>query len=296
MSFNDSRAFRITGGFSGHNAAGMTDASLRETRLTQKAFVLTLGGEDIRCAYGANCTVVLGRDAVLVVDPLIAPAHAKLVEAAVAAKTGRSIREVVLTHHHTDHALGAGTLARQGARVHAQRACASRMAAEHPGLIAERRANPALAPLFADAFACEPGHVFEYGVTLDLGGVTALVIHTGHGHTPGDAIVYVPEESLAICGDLVSTGYHVNYEDADPSGLDRGLAALSSLSASRFVPGHGPAGGPELVSAQARYHAAAREAAAGGGGADAVASRLVVSFPSHRLAIVAPLAERLAFR
>jgi glyoxylase-like metal-dependent hydrolase (beta-lactamase superfamily II) len=274
----------------------MSSAALAETRLSGRVFVLTLGGEDVRCAYGANCTVVLGREGVLVVDPLIAPAHAKLVEGAVATKTGRPIRDVVLTHHHTDHALGAGTLARQGTRVHAQHACARRMAAEHPGLVAERQANPALAPLFADAFAHEPGHRFEYGVTLDLGGVTALVIHTGHGHTPGDAIVYVPEESLAICGDLVSSGYHVNYEDADPSGLDRGLAALSSLSASRFVPGHGPAGGPEVVSAQARYHAAARQAAAAGGGADAVASRLVASFPSHRLAIVAPSAESLASR
>jgi cyclase len=271
----------------------MSNPALAETRLSGRVTVLTLGGEDVRGAYGANCTVVRGRDAVLVVDPLIAPAHAKLVEAAVARKTSRPIREVVLTHHHTDHALGAGTLAGRGARVHAQRACAARMAAEHSGLVAERQANPTLAPLFADAFAHEPGHVFEDGVTLDLGGVTALVIHTGHGHTPGDAIVYVPEESLVICGDLVSNGYHVNYENADPSGLDRGLAALSSLSARAFVPGHGPAGGPEVVSAQARYHAAARQAATAGGGADAVAARLAASFPTHRLAIVAPSAERL---
>ena len=272
----------------------MVEAPLRETRLSDRVFVLTLGGEDIRCAYGANCTVVLGQKGVLVVDPLIAPAHARLVEAAVAARTGRPIRDVVLTHHHTDHALGAGTLARQGAAVHAQRACAGRMAAEHPDLVAERRANPALAPLFADAFAHEPDSVFEDGVTLDLGGVTALVIHTGPGHTPGDAIVYVPEESLVICGDLVSNGYHVNYEDADPAGLDRGLHALSSLSARVFVPGHGPAGGAEIVAAQARYHASAREAAAAGGGADAVASRLRAAFPTHLLAIVAPSAQRLA--
>jgi len=271
----------------------MSSPALAETRLSEKAFVVTFGGEDVRCAYGANCTVVIGREAVLVVDPLIAPAHARLVEAAIAAHTGRPIRDVVLTHHHTDHALGSGYLARRGARIHAHEACAARMAAEHPGIVAERRANPALAPLFADALARAPGELFEHGVTLDLGGTTALVIHTGHGHTPGDAIVYVPEESLAICGDLVSSGYHVNYEDADPAGIDRGLAALSSLSARRFVPGHGPAGGPEIVEAQARYHAEARRAAAGGGGSEAVAARLAAAFPSHRLAIVAPSAARL---
>lgn len=272
----------------------MSGAPLRETRLTERVLVFTLDGEDIQTAYGANCSVVLGQDGVLLVDPLIAPAHAKWIEAAVAARTPQPIRRVVLTHHHTDHALGAAYFAAKGAEVVAQRACAERMAAEHPGLVAERQKRPELAQLFSDARAYRPTRVFADGVTLELGGVRALVIHTGHGHTPGDAIVYVPEESAAICGDLVSSGYHVNYEDADPAGLDRGLAALGSLSARAFVPGHGAAGGAELLEAQSRYHAAALQAAGERGGPDAAASRLRAAFPDHRLDFVAPTAHRLA--
>jgi cyclase len=270
----------------------MTPA-LRETRLSDRLLVLTLGGEAIPTAYGANCVVVLGPEGVLVVDPLIAPAHARLVEAAVAARTNRPIRAVVLTHHHTDHALGAGYFAARGATVIAHTACAERMTREHGGLVEQRRRDPSLAGLFGDAGAYAPSRTFRDGVTLDVGGVRALVIHTGPGHTPGDAIVYLPEESAVVCGDLVSNGYHVNYEDADPAGLDRGLAAIASLSARAFTPGHGAPGGTEILEAQARYHAAARQAAASAGGSEATASRLVAAFPDHLLAIVASSASRL---
>jgi L-ascorbate metabolism protein UlaG (beta-lactamase superfamily) len=50
----------------------------------------------------ANCTAVTGRDSVLLVDPLIAPAYAKLVETALRSKTSLPVRHVVLTHHHTE--------------------------------------------------------------------------------------------------------------------------------------------------------------------------------------------------
>jgi len=43
--------------------------ALNETRLADDLFVWTLGGEEIATSYGANCTAVLGRDAVLLVDP-----------------------------------------------------------------------------------------------------------------------------------------------------------------------------------------------------------------------------------
>lgn len=265
--------------------------TLHETRIRENVRVFTQGGGAIETSYGANCTALVGREGVLLVDPLIAPARARRVEAALRAETELPVRYVVLTHHHTDHALGASHFAALGATVVAHRACADRMAAEHPDLVASRRKEPALAALFADAEALAPSRTFEDGVTLDLGGTRALVIHTGPGHTPGDAIVYLPQESVAVCGDLVSNGYHVNYEDADPGGLGRGLAALAALSARWYVPGHGPAGGAELLESQARYHAAAKAAASRPGDP---AGRMRTDFPAHRLALVLPSLQRLS--
>jgi cyclase len=238
----------------------LSQIGLRTTALRDNVRVFTLGGESIETSYGANCTAVAGRERVLLVDPLIAPAYARHIEAAVGSWTPLPIRFVLVTHHHTDHALGAGYFADSGATVIAHAACRDRMAAEHQALIESRRRQPHLADLFADAEAYRPAIVFEKDLAFDLGGTQVRVLHPGPGHTSGDAFLYLPAESAAICGDLVSSGYHVNYEDASVENLARGLELLHALDVRTYVPGHGPLGGPELLAAQARYHSTVRSA------------------------------------
>lgn len=232
----------------------MSENLLRVTAIRENVRVFTLGGESIATSYGANCTAVAGRESVLLVDPLIAPACARRIEAAVASWTPLPIRFVLLTHHHTDHALGAGYFAAKAATVVAHETCRDRMAAEHEGLIEARRRQPHLAGLFADAEAYLPAVVFERAFAFDLGGTQARASHPGPGHTSGDTIVHLGEESVTICGDLVSSGYHVNYEDATVANLEGGLELLRSLGARTYVPGHGSPGSVELLDAQAVYH------------------------------------------
>ena len=235
--------------------------SLRETRVTERVRVWTLGGERLESSYGANCVGIVGREAVLLVDSLIAPAHARLVEEAVRAWTGVPIRFVVLTHHHTDHALGAGSLASRGAEVVAHHACGAAMAAEHPALVEERRRVPGLTELFRDAEPYRPTRlVGTEGWQADLGGARVRVRHLGPGHTSGDLVVSIEEESVTVCGDLVSVGYHVNYEDAALDRLEDGLEELRRLATRTYVPGHGAPGGPEVLDAQIEYHRAVASA------------------------------------
>lgn len=271
-------------------------STLTETPVRPNIVVMTLGGEVIHTAYGTNCTAILGRDAVILVDPLIAPAPARLIEQAVRARTSAPVRFVVLTHHHTDHALGSSWFARQGAAVIAHRACAERMAAEHPGLIAERRAKPELRELFADAEPTRPSVTFDESLTLRVDDLEVEVWHPGWVHTPGDAFLYVPAERVAICGDLLFNGYHYNYEDASPTGVRKGLEALRALDAEVFVPGHGPAAGAEAISRQADYHDTVeqivretRDAVDEGAVIEAIRAR----FPDYRLGIILSTAVRL---
>jgi glyoxylase-like metal-dependent hydrolase (beta-lactamase superfamily II) len=230
---------------------------LQESRLRPNVWVFTLGEDRIETSYGANCTAVVGRDSVLVVDPFIAPALARLVEVEIAKATPLPVSHVVLTHHHTDHALGAGWFARQGAVVAAHAACRAAMAAEHPGLVAARRQVPALAELFRDAEPYAPSLVVgDDGVEIEFGGSQARVFHPGPGHTRGDLVVSLARESVTLCGDLVSVGYHVNYEDAVVGNLELGLRALADLATETYVPGHGAPAGAEILDEQRRYHAA----------------------------------------
>lgn len=252
---------------------------LKESRLRDNVWQWTFGEERIETSYGSNCTAVIGRESVLVVDPFIAPALARKVRDALADKTALPVGHVVLTHHHTDHALGAGWFARQGAVVAAHAACRAAMEAEHPGLVAARRQVPALAELFRDAEPYAPSLVVgDDGVEIDLGGSQARVFHPGPGHTRGDLVVSFAKESVTLCGDLVSVGYHVNYEDAVVENLEHGLRALADLATETYVPGHGVPGAAEILDAQRRYHAAIAEAAS----VEEVQRR----FPGYRLAEV----------
>jgi cyclase len=272
--------------------ADVESLKLEEQPIGDRVWAWTLGGDQLPSSYGANCVGIIGDSGVLLVDPLIAPAHARLVESALRKKTDVPVRYVVLTHHHTDHALGSSWFARQGATVIAHEACRRGMAQHHPALIEERRNDPELAKLFGEAETVLPTMTFSGTLTLDLGGVEARVIHPGHGHTPGDAVVFLPGESIAVCGDLVSSGYHVNFEDASLAGATAGLEFLASLGAETYVPGHGRASGKTILEDQKWYHAAIdeaiREGDAAGHGADETIGILKKLFPGFLLEMVLP--------
>ncbi|HET6781078.1 MAG TPA: MBL fold metallo-hydrolase [bacterium] len=266
--------------------------ALHETRIQDNLFVWTIGGDTIETSYGANCIGVIGTDAVLLVDPLIAPAHARLVDEALKDLTRAPVRFVVLTHHHTDHALGSSYFAARDAVVFSHRACREAMAEEHPGIIQQRRARPELRELFADAESVLPSVTFDEGLVLHVGGIEIEVWHPGWGHTPGDAFLFIPALGVAISGDLVFSGYHYNYEQASIAGARKGLQALASLDAETFIPGHGAPGGPGALDAQSRYHDAVEDIVSRGLSAGweetLITAEIARSFPDHLMSIVIP--------
>lgn len=268
------------------------DEPLTETQINDRLYVWTLGGDEISSSYGANCVGIIGNDAVVLVDPLIAPAHAVQVERALREKTPAPVRFVILTHHHTDHALGAAYFAVQGAVLVSHRLCRERMAAEHQGLIEERRANPALRTLFADAASSLPEITFDEGIVLHLDESEIEIWHPAWAHTPGDAFVFLPDMGAAICGDLIFHEYHYNFEDASPEGVRQGLRALRSLDAEVFIPGHGATGGSELLDRQTEYLDRTAEivaaADAEGTSDEDTAGRIAGAFPDYLLRIVIP--------
>jgi cyclase len=260
-----------------------------EIRISERVSVFTHGGETLAESYGANATVFFGKGAVVVVDPFVAPRQAAALAARIAARTVDPVTHAVLTHHHTDHALGASWFVAMGADVIAHEAAARRMALEHAGLIAERRRDPTLAGLFDGVEAYVPSRLIAQSLKFEAGGIRFDVFHPGHAHTPGDLCVYAPSIGVLVSGDLVSTGYHPNLEDADVAGWREALVRLRGLPFWTLVPGHGPAGGREAVEDQIAYFDAARRTVteATEFGFDPVAALKAV-FPDRLLASVLP--------
>ena len=259
--------------------------ALTVTELSPRLLVLTLGGDTPLTSYGANCVALVGSRGTLLVDPLIAPAHARLVAAELERRGAPPVTDVVATHHHTDHALGASWFSERGATVAVHARCAARMRLEHPALVRERRADPRLAALFADAVPHEPTVAFASAWRVDVGEASAEARHLGPGHTPGDCVVVFPGEDAVACGDLVFAGWHYNYEDADLEALPAALERLRAVGVRRFVPGHGAAGGPEIVDEQARYHEEAARLVRAAPSAEAARAALRERFPGRPLEV-----------
>lgn len=265
---------------------------LIESDAADRVVVWTAGGDTIQTSYGTNCVGILGQDSVLVVDPLITPALAQQVEAALRRRTAVPVRFVVFTHHHTDHTWGASVFSSQGAAVVAHQACRDLMAEQHPALLESRRTNVDFAPLFGDVIPVLPTVTYDTSLTLHLGDIDVELWHPGWGHTPGDTFLFVPDWRVAICGDLAFAGYHFNYEQASIPGVRAGLKALEALDADVFIPGHGATGGPEVLAHQAAYHDAVQELIAAGVAKgvpdEALVQHIRQEFPDYRLAMVLP--------
>jgi cyclase len=266
-------------------------SSLTENRLSEAVSVFTHGGETLATSYGANAVAFFGEGATVLVDPFVSPVQAAELGALLRARDRSPVTHVVLTHHHTDHALGAGYFAANGAEVVAHEEAAARMAKEHPGLIAERRRNPEVAHLFESAAAYVPTRIVSDTFFLGAGGLRLDIFHPGHAHTPGDLCVRAPDLGVFVAGDLVSTGYHPNLEDADVAGMRAALERLRLLPFRTLVPGHGSMGGREGVEDQLRYLDRTQKIVAGfprSAGVDEVVSALARDFPDFRLRIVLP--------
>lgn len=159
-----------------------------------------------------NIGLVVGDDAVLVVDTGSSPEQGAEIAAAAAEVAGRPVTHVVITHSHWDHADG---LAGFGDVVS----------------IAHESVQAPVTQSIAMVKA------------IGLGGrARAEIIHHGRGHTQGDLVVHLPDHDVVFTGDLVEVGAEPQF--GDDTTVETWAAALDGMlgatrETTRFVPGHG---------------------------------------------------------
>jgi glyoxylase-like metal-dependent hydrolase (beta-lactamase superfamily II) len=91
--------------------------------------------------------------------------------------------------------------------------------------------------------------------TLRLGGKTIVVSHPGPGHSPGDLLVWLPEEGVLYAGDILVEDGVSMVVDGNSSELLRVLDTVDGFNARMIVPGHGaiPAHPADLVRTTRNY-------------------------------------------
>lgn len=236
-------------------------------------------------SYGANAGIVIGQDAVLVVDTLISAREAERFLADIRKVTDKPIRYVVNTHTHLDHAFGNCVFTKLGAVVISQEK-------DREGL--EKIAAVALKDAVAFGVTEEmlqgttisvPTISFTQAARVDLGGIAVELIAAAPSHSPGSAFAWIPSRKVVFAGDVLFTDFHPYMADGDVAGWMKVLDAISALDVTAIVPGHGPlATKKDLAEMQAyltTFDAKAREMAKTGASAEAIAAELKKILPAR---------------
>lgn len=190
-------------------------------------------------SFGVNTGIVIGKDAVLVVDTRISAKKAQEFIADIKKVTDKPIKYVVNTHYHLDHSWGNCEFVKLGAVVIGQEnglKLTSRYieGISHPenyGLTAEDIKGTTISP---------PTITFKDALLVDLGGVTVSLSYLGHTHTNDSIVALVEQDGVLFAGDALFVRYHPSMGDADVQGWLKALARLESTPAKIIVPGHGP--------------------------------------------------------
>jgi glyoxylase-like metal-dependent hydrolase (beta-lactamase superfamily II) len=225
-----------------------------------------------------NTVVVVGANAVLVVDSCYLPSTAREDIAQIRRWTEKPVRYLVNTHWHGDHNQGNAAYASAfpGLAVVAHAETAKLMAIRVPFTISDyphrmerfqhqidtgkypdgtalteaevsdlktavsggKAASDIVSAEFRDLKVLLPNVTFDHELGIDLGGRVVRLEYLGRGNTLGDAIAYLPAEKILVAGDLVDSP--VPYLGGGfPTEQAVTLKAMAALDFDTLVPGHG---------------------------------------------------------
>jgi cyclase len=124
-----------------------------------------------------------------------------------------------------------------------------------------------------------PDVTFNDRLTIQGSKRVAQLIAFGNGHCESDCVLFLPQDRILFCGDLLFVKCHPYLGHGDPVSLLSILHQLAGMKARVFVPGHGPLGQKKHVDELQSYirslSAQARKVLSKGGTEEEAASQPV---------------------
>lgn len=214
----------------------------------------------------SNAGLIIGESASALVDTLWDERLTRrMLDEFAPLREGAPISTIVNTHGDGDHWYGNGLLG--GAEIVATEAAEEQMRDEPPAMLTRMRPLPRAAgmaagvPLmpgrsrlrglaaFGEALTNYefegieprlPTRTFTGRTELEVSGRRLEVFEVGPAHTPGDAIVWVPEPGVVFSGDIVFSGVTPIMWAGPAKNWIQALERIIALEPAAVVPGHGP--------------------------------------------------------
>ncbi len=205
-------------------------------------------------AFSANAGIIIGKDAVLIVDTLTSAGEAEAFMADIKKITNKPVRYVVNTHFHLDHALGNSYFADKGITIIGHAKCRDAIITNGSQFLETPDMFGLPADFWKETRTVSPDITFEREMLIDLGNLTVKLIHSGiKSHTAGSVIVHVPEQNVLFTGDILFTDFHPYLAEGDLPGWEKNLNFISALNVKNIIPGHGPLSTNKDIEAMKTY-------------------------------------------
>ena len=216
---------------------------------------------DIMNQGHCNNTIIEMKDYLIIVDANF-PSGARAVLADAKRLSSKPVKYVFDTHHHGDHAYGNPVWTQMGAITLAYVGVAEEMKRYEP---ARWQATSKERPDVGDlklATAEPPKQTFSKTPFIMKDATRRVEFHFfGWAHTRGDGFVYLPKEKILCSGDAAVNGPYNYTADGNIGNWPKVIENAQKLKVEHVLPGHGPAGGPEILQGQREFMVALRKAA-----------------------------------
>jgi len=198
-----------------------------------------------------NIGIIVGSKATLVIDTGFGSENARAVIQKAKQLSGG--REIFLTHTHChpEHGFGANVIAGEVTLLYNGAQWIELQEKGATLLQLFRNQIPPLAPMLNGVEFVRPNILYAGSLLLNLGGrLIVEFVEFGGAHSRGDQVIFIRgESSVLFTGDLVEEGYFGilgDHESHVIPWIER-LKRLERLDPNFVVPGHGHAGGRELI-------------------------------------------------
>jgi cyclase len=222
------------------NGAGGEPPEPQVIRLGERVFAL-IGLEELPDSRNlgliGNSTLIVGDTGAVLVDSGFTHEIGLRLRQVAAKITAKPITHVINTHAHGDHFLG--NTAFPEAEIISSEKCRQSVATEGPLAVNLIRSLTGQASSLTRPVAA--GRVYAEGTTagVTIDGVRMELWVPPGSHTPGDLLVYLPDDGVLIAGDILANGVVPNFGDSNAQSWLKTVDTAQAMAFTTAIPGHG---------------------------------------------------------
>lgn len=188
--------------------------------------------------YMVNSAIIIGDKGVILIDTGFTDEIGRHLKKYIAAITDKPVTHIINTHHHGDHVLGNSEF--KGAEIISAEKCKELV--RKTGYEWIQILESMTGYSFPNTKPVLPQTVYkeETRTTTTLQGVELVLWVPKGSHTPGDMMVYLPDDKILIAGDILVKTMTPSFRDAHIKDWISTLEEISNSDIDRIIPGHGP--------------------------------------------------------